>query len=121
VSLGDRAAAWVAAWQWVLILGACLALSVWLNVWQWKRALTAPLRDQVAAQGQALDDSAALLEDRDQSVRRLTAAVDRAAVRLGAAGRAYDRAAREQPLTDPACAPGQARIDAVNRAAGAGE
>lgn len=120
MSLRDRAAAWWSAWKWVVILAIALAASGWVNVWQWKRAITAPLREQVASKDEALKTSAALLQDVQASTRRLLSAQDRVAGNLATAARSYEQAAAERPLA-PNCAPGQHRMDSVNRALGAPE
>ena len=114
----DRLAAWWSAWKWVALLVLVLALSVWVNLVQWRRAATAPLRAEVAAKDAALDDSAAVLASAHERARLLEAAAGTAASSLAQAGRDYRQARRDRPLTDPACAPGAARVQAINRALG---
>lgn len=120
MSLRDRAAAWWSAWKWVVILAIALAASVSVNVHQWKRAITAPLREQVASKDEALKTSAALLQDVQASTRRLLSAQERVAGNLANAALSYEQAAVERPLASN-CAPGQHRMDSVNRALGAPE
>jgi len=119
VSLREKAAAWWAVWQWVILVLLLLTASIALNVWQWKRAITAPYRAEIASKDRALDDSAALLASARERAQLLDAAADRVTHRISNAGEAYDRATKRRPLTDSKCAPGQARMDAVNQALGA--
>lgn len=119
MSLRTRIAAWWSAWQFVVYLAAALAASVALNVYQWKRAITAPLRDQVAQQEKALDTSEQLLADAQDAAADLARAARAAAANLDGARRDYAAAAKARPLDNPQCAPGQARVDAANRALGA--
>src|SRR5690606_21592299 len=111
--------AWWAAWKWVAILLALLALSVWFNLVQWRQAATAPLREEIAARDDALLFSAELLASAHERARVLESAADTVATRLGKAGRDYRAAVSARPITDPGCAPGAARVDAINRALGA--
>ena len=115
---GDRAAAWWSAWKFVVILAAALAGSLWVNAWQWKRAIAAPLRAEVAAKDEALLKSEQLLADTQARAVELADAASAAAAQLGSAGTAYAKAQRQRPITDPKCAPGQARVDAINKALG---
>lgn len=101
------------------MLSAALAGSVALNYWQHRRAITAPLRADLAAAKDALDDSAALQASTRESADRLLDAAEAVTQQLGTAGMQYRRAVRDRPITDPQCAPGQARVDAVNHALGA--
>lgn len=118
MSIRDRLAAWWSAWQFVVYLAGLLALSVALNVWQWKRAITAPLRAEVADKTQALDTSEQLLSDAQKAAQDLARAARAASDQLDASRRDYAAAAKARPLNDPQCAPGQARVDATNRALG---
>lgn len=116
--MGARLSAWWAAWKVVAILSAALAGSLYLNYWQHRRAITAPLRDQIAGLEGALEDSQALQKAVRDSTTRLDNAAVAAARTLDSAARNYRKAASERPL-EPQCAPGQGRVDAVNRALGA--
>lgn len=116
---GARLAAWWSGAQWIVYLLVLLAASLALNAWQWKRSITAPLREEVDSKSHALADSAALLKAQQDSAQRLQAAADAVADRLAVARRDYVAAVRERPLDNAHCAPGKARVDAVNRAAGA--
>ena len=118
-TLGARASAWWSSCQWVIYLLLALALSIALNVWQWKRSITAPLRAEVAAQGKALDDSAALAGESRAREVKLGAAADKVIAQLDKASLDYHSAAKAAPLDQEHCAPGQPRMDATNRALGA--
>lgn len=115
----DRLAGWASAWKYVLILGGLLGLSIWLNLHQWKRAGEAPLRARIAAQDQALEDSAQINKDMRDSARELLLASDISAGTLQQSAKDYADARRRAPLTNLNCAPGAGRIDATNRALGA--
>ena len=117
-TLSARASAFWLAWKWVLMLLVLLGLSVWLNVHQWKQAITAPLRAEVKAKDQALATSQDLLTDMQATAIRLEQAGAAVAGNLSQASRDYRRAAKDRPMA-PGCAPGQGRIDAVNRSLGA--
>jgi hypothetical protein len=122
MSIRDRAAAWWSAWKYVAILGALLCGSLWLNLHLYVskkvELATAPLKDRVASQEQALNDCAALQAADAARAEGLAKAADRATANLSAAGDDYRAAARQRPLA-LYCAPGQGRKDAVNRALGA--
>lgn len=121
MSLSSSVAAWWAAWKWVAIFAAALAASVWINLVQWRNAATAPLRDENRQLERAIEDAGQILADNAASAERLRGAAEKATAQLAAAGTDYRRAARERPITDHQCAPGQGRVDAVNRALGAGD
>lgn len=117
MAIADRISAWWLAWKWVVIVASALAASAWLNVWQWKRAISAPLRAENRALSEALETQNGLARDarRDnvQLLERLEAIADR-----GQRTRTiYRNAAASAPLAQ-ACAPGAARIEAVNQALG---
>lgn len=122
MSIRDRAAAWWSAWKYVAILGLALAGSMALNlhlyVSKQVELATAPLKDRVASQEQALNDSAALQATDAARAATLAKAADRATANLNASSDDWRAAARARPLA-PNCAPGQGRKDAVNRALGA--
>lgn len=117
-AIGDRVAAWWAAWKWVLILALALAASLYANYWQHRRAITAPLRAVIAGQEQALADSEALQASSREAAQRAIDAAELVAARLEGAGAKYRDAMRDRPLTPDNCAPGQARVDATNQAFG---
>ena len=119
MAIGARLSAWWGAWKVVVILAAALAGSLFVNYWQHRRAITAPLREQISGLEGALEDSAALAAAGRETALRLNTAADAATRRLAAADRDYRNAVRVRPLTDSQCAPGQGRVDAVNRALGA--
>lgn len=118
MAIGARLSAWWAAWKVVAILAAALAGSLYLNYWQHKRAITAPLRDQIAGLEGALADSQALQQAVRDSTARLDTAASTVTRTLDSAARNYRKAASQRPL-EQQCAPGQGRVDAVNRALGA--
>lgn len=120
MTLKDRAAAWWFAWKWVVLVGLLFIGSACLNVWQWKRAITAPLRAEIAGQKEALETSQKLEESAARRADKLQAAADIAAGQLQQADRDYRRAVATRPL-DAKCAPGQERIDAVNKMLGSAE
>lgn len=121
-SLRARAAGWWSAWKYVAILGLLLGGSAWLNVHQYvsgKVALaTAPLKDRVSGLEQVQRTQAGLIADGQKRERGLLDAMDASAATARAAAATFRRASSAQPLPIQ-CAPGQARVDAVNRALGA--
>ncbi len=119
-AIASRASAWWLAWKWVVILVVLLAASCWLNVHQWKRAITAPMRAEIAAKEKALADSQGLLIDMHATAERLERASGKVASNLNKASREYEQAVKDRPLP-PQCAPGKARVDAVNSTLGATE
>jgi len=117
MTLKQRIAAFWLAWKWVLILGAMLAASLWGNWHQFKQALTANLRIENKALTDALDVTTQLARERMRDDTQLLADLDAIATRGQQVRVVYRKAAAAKPL--PAqCAPGQARIDAVNRGLG---
>ena len=117
MSIKTVASAWGLAWKWVAILAFLLALSLWGNGCQYKRSLLAPLKAENTALKEARDQSLALATEGQKRERVLLAAADIVAGTLGQAGKEYRQAARDRPLSVQ-CAPGQARVDAVNKALG---
>jgi hypothetical protein len=116
MALRERIAGWLSAWKYVLILGAALAASLYANYWQHRQALTAPLREQTRELREAIQirDQVAADRGRDDTalLDELRGIADRARpVRIQ-----YLAAAAAAPLA-PNCAPGQARMDAVNAGA----
>lgn len=110
------AAIWASA-QYLIILAALLAISVGLNFWQLKRAWQAPLRAEVAAERDASKKSSQLLDDLQDRAQRLLDASDTVAGTMQQATKDYRRAVEQRPL-DAQCAPGQERMDAVNKGLG---
>ncbi|MGH8073664.1 MAG: hypothetical protein ACREO4_06275 [Lysobacter sp.] len=109
-----KLSAWWAAWQWVVILLlVCLALAA-LNVWQWKRAITAPLRDENRELVRAIEQAAELAEGRNRDDAELITDLQAIAERGRTTRVIYREAAKAAPLPQQ-CAPGQARMDAVNQ------
>lgn len=122
IPLKDRIAGWWSAWKYVAILGVLLAGSMALNLHLYVskkvELATAPLKDEIAGQRRAAADSEALLASSAASAQAAAAAASRAARNFSGAVNDFRRAAAQRPLP-PQCAPGQARVDAVNRALGA--
>jgi len=110
---------WWASVKVAAMLAAALAASLYLNYWQHRRAITAPLRDQVHGLERALEDSQALQDAVRDSTARLSEAAETTASALTGAARDSRRAIAGRPITDPQCAPGKDRMDAANRALGA--
>lgn len=109
----SRIGAFLLAWRWVLVLALLLCASLYLNYRQHMSALTVPLRTELDAARQGLALSGVLHSDARAAGDALRLEVDRARETLAGAGREYRRAARTTPL--PAtCAPGAARMEAVN-------
>jgi hypothetical protein len=106
----------------VAILALLLGGSAWLNVHQYvsgKVALaTAPLKGEVAAKDKALEIGAGLIADTNERLLALNAALEAGTEKARAAAKSYRAAQAARPLPIQ-CAPGQARMDATNRALGA--
>lgn len=104
-------------WRAVALLSLlCLVLAT-LNVWQLYRALTAPLRGENKALASALDRITGLAAARDRDDAQLLDRLAEIAARGERVRTVYRSAAAADPLA-PQCAPGQARIDAVNAGLG---
>lgn len=112
--LRDRAAAWWSAWQFVVYISLGLLLSLAANVWQWKRAITAPLRAENKAQAEALGTIRVLAKRRTRDDIELVGDLEKIVERGRTTRTVYLKAAKATPLPQQ-CAPGQARIDAVNQ------
>lgn len=117
MAIADRISAWWLAWKWVVILATALAGSAWLNVWQWKRAINAPLRAENRALNEALEMQNELARDARRDNDQLLDRLDEIADRGQRTRTIYRNAAAAAPLAE-ACAPGAARIEAVNQALG---
>lgn len=116
-ALSARLSAWWLAWKWVVILAALLAGSAWLNVMQWKRAIAAPLRAENRELRELAERTEALARDATKDNLALIADLDGIVERGRTVRIKYLKAATAAPL--PAqCAPGAARVDAVNEALG---
>lgn len=105
-------------WRHVVMLAVLLVLSVTGNVWQAYRALTAPLRAENKELQQVIDTVADTAKRRNKDDAGLLARLDAIAERAQRTRIEYRTAAAAAPLPEQ-CAPGQARVDAVNRALGA--
>lgn len=104
-------------WRTVVLLSLlCLVLAT-LNVWQLYRALTAPLRSENKALAAALDRVNGLAAARNRDDAQLLDRLDAIATRGERVRTVYRTAAAAEPLAAQ-CAPGQARIDAVNAGLG---
>jgi len=117
MAFAERWAAWWAAWKRVLLLAVFLGLSVWLNVHQYgsKREAAADARAKAYAQALTATGEVAkqATKDSDQLLDRL----EQIAQRGERTRVVYRDAAAAQPLAEN-CAPGQARVDAINEGLG---
>jgi len=108
-----RLTAWLGAWKYVLILGALLCGSLWLNLHQYgtRRAAVEKARADVLAD--TLKTTAGIARQAQQDTAQLYVDLTGIVSREKQWRNAYRDAAIKNPL--PAnCAPGQARMDAVN-------
>lgn len=108
--------AWWSAWKYVAILGLLLALSAGMNLRQWAdhrsyvRAQAAELKAAAAQAG--LKVAAVIATQKAKDDPKLMQAVDRIESRVN------KLAGQKRPAPLPAqCAPGKARMDAVNSGA----
>lgn len=108
-------AAWWSAWKWVAILAALVVMLAAGNLWQWQRAITAPLREENKALADALNRVEEMAKARDRDDAALLADLTDIAERARTVRTEYRTVIKDRPL--PAnCAPGQERVDTVNRA-----
>lgn len=109
--------AWWAGAKYLVILLGLLALSVWGNVWQYGNARAARAEARADVLEDTLETTAGIAKDAQRDNKglfdRLETIVKRAGKDLGE----YHKAAATAPLA-PSCAPGAARMDAVNRGLG---
>lgn len=118
--IATLAAVATGAGRWALILALALLASLSLNLWQWERARTAPLRIENRALGAALTTVQALATDATRDNKALLVELDALVERGRTTRTVYRHAAAQAPL--PAqCAPGSARIQAVNQGLGPSE
>lgn len=117
MTIRDKAAAIWASAQYLIILALLLAVSLAINFWQLKRAWTAPLRAENKALSDAQRTAEQLITDGQARERGLLDAADQVAGTMQQAGKDYRRAIAQRPLAAQ-CAPGQERMDAVNKALG---
>lgn len=111
-------AKWWATWRHVVMLALLLLASLAGNAWQAYRALTAPLRADNAAMTRSLDQIKQIAAGRNRDDAALLTTLGQIAERGQRVRIEYRAAAAADPLAEQ-CAPGQRRIDAVNRALGA--
>lgn len=117
MTVAARLSAWWAAWKWVAVLVVLLLASAWLNVVQYgnRRAAAAQARAETLAD--TLKITAAIADDAKADSAQLLKRLEGIADRGERVRTVYRAAAAAQPL--PAnCAPGQARVDAINQALG---
>jgi len=108
-----RITAWLGAWKYTLIACVLLALSLYTNYWQFKRAITANLRADNKALTETLDAVNVIAKQAAIDGRANLDELARIAERGRTTRIVYRQAAVAAPL--PAqCAPGAARMDAVN-------
>ena len=112
----SRLSAWWSAWKYVAILGLLLIVSVGLNLRQWsdhrtyKATQAAELKAAAAQAGLKVAVVIATQKPKDDA--KLLQAVDRIEARVN------KLAGQKRPAPLPAqCAPGKARMDAVNAGA----
>lgn len=109
--------AWWAAWKWVAILAGLLALSLWLNVRQYGDRREAAAAARAATLADTLEVTARIARQAQADSAELLQRLEAIAARGERTRTIYRTAAAAQPL--PAnCAPGQARVDAINQALG---
>lgn len=112
----SRLAAWWSAWKYVAILGLLFVLSAGLNIRQWAdhRAYVAKQAAelQAAANGAALKVTAVIATAKQKDDPKLVEAVGRIEKRVNAM-----QTAKRPPPLPIQCAPGKARMDAVNAGA----
>ncbi len=111
---------WWLTWRAVLLLSLLSLVLASLNIWQLYRAITAPMRAENKALASALDRIDGLAAARDRDDAQLLGRLDAIATRAERVRTVYRTAAAAAPL-DAKCAPGPARIDAVNAALAAEE
>jgi hypothetical protein len=112
-TLRTRISAWWSAWQFVVYLAIALGLSLYGNWWQFKRALTADLRAENADLTKTVETVRKLASGAQADQDKLLADLAAIAERGKQQRIVYRQAAAAAPLADN-CAPGQARMDAVN-------
>lgn len=114
--MGAAVSAWWAAWKWIVLLATALALSLYANWWQLDRARRAPLRAENKALNDTLDAVKKIAKARGPDDQALMDELRDIAERARPVRVQYLKAKAERPL-DANCAPGQARMDAVNAGA----
>lgn len=116
----SRISAWWSAWKYVAILGLLLVVSVGVNLRQWSdhrgyvRAQAAELK--AAAMEGGLKAAAKIASERKADNAALLKDLADIAERGKATRTVYRNAANKNPLPST-CAPGSARMDAVNAGA----
>jgi len=109
--------AWWASWKWVAILAGLLAMSLWLNVRQYGDRREAAAAARAAALEDTLKVTAGIARQAQTDSAELLQRLEAIAARGERTRTIYRAAAAAQPL--PAnCAPGQARVNAINQALG---
>lgn len=107
---------WWLAWRYVAFLGGLLAVSVGLNLRQWSdhrgyvRAQAAELK--AAAAQASLKVAAGIAKQKQKDDPALIEAVGRIEARVNKLANQ-----KRPPVMPPQCAPGKARMDAVNAGA----
>jgi len=116
MSLRDRAAGWLSAWKWVLILLLLLAASVWLNLVQWRGRAVAKSEARAETMADVARANATIARESYSDARELVRDIAIVAERGRTERVVYRQAKVDRPLAQN-CAPGQARMDAVNAGA----
>lgn len=109
--------AWWAAWKWVAILIVLLALSLWLNVHQYGQRVAAFQEGRAVAIEASLGAAQEIARLAKSDNTKLLDRLDKIAARGERNRTTYSKAAAEAPLPTN-CVPGQARVDALNKALG---
>jgi hypothetical protein len=109
-------AAWWSAWKWIVILLVLLAISVAGNLQQWRAKAVAKSEARAQTLADIVKVTAGIARDNLADARELAADVAIIAERGRTERVVYKTAAAKAPLA-PNCAPGKARMDAVNAGA----
>lgn len=115
--ISTRIAAFWAAWKFVVILASVLALSLYTNYRQWRRAIEAPLKAENKALTDWVNTSTQIANERATESATLFERLEVIDQWTSRGITVYQKAANAAPLA-PNCAPGQARVDAVNELLG---
>ena len=115
--LTTRLSAFWLAWKYVLLVLVLLAVSLYANYRQFVASIEAPLKIENAALTEAVERMNLIERDRTSDDLKTAQQLETIAQRIPEGMLGYLQAAARKPLP-PTCAPGQERIDAVNRILG---
>lgn len=116
MSLRNTITSWLGAWKYVLILALLLALSLWGNLHQYVASKTAPLRQEVSELREASKITSDIARQSQTDSAGIFDELRGIVERSRQTRNVYRDAAEQAPLAAN-CAPGQARMDAVNAGA----